>query len=102
MPAKRVRNGAESHLTEGSTCSMQVSLYLESLYGVRAWCHASSHLLQLCIVIAVLCLLASLQLVQRGYSNVYVTSLKKRTAVAKEESKKQCPDVSTVDICVCQ
>lgn len=58
--------------------------------------------MQFLVIIAVLCLLARLQLVQGGHPNINMALLKKRSAVSKQEGEQQSPDVSTVDICICQ
>ena len=63
---------------------------------------ACSLFLQLCVIIAVLNLLPHLQLVQGRHTHIHMALLKQLAAVAKQEGQKQCPDVRTVDICVCQ
>lgn len=78
------------------------NVYLESLYGERSRAHLGSHAVQFLVVITVLCLLAHFQLIQGGHPNIDMALLKQRSAVSKQEGEQQSPDVSTVDICICQ
>jgi len=57
---------------------------------------------QFLVIITVLCLLAHVQLVQGGHPNIDMALLKQRSAVSEKEGEQQSPDVSTVDICICQ
>jgi len=57
---------------------------------------------QFLVIITVLCLLAHFQLVQGGHPNIDMALLKQRSAVSEKEGEQQSPDVSTVDICICQ
>ena len=76
--------------------------HLEALYDIRAWSETRCHFLQFLVIIAVLSLLANLQLVQGGDPNVDVAMLKEGAAVAEEEGEKKGADVRTIHICICQ
>lgn len=77
-------------------------MYLEALYGERPRAHLGSHAVQLLVIITVLCLLAHVQLVQGWDPNIDMTLLEQRSAVTKKEGEQQSPDMSAVDICICQ